>query len=369
MNWNGTSVSGGVVSPSGSAQSNPLGNATTSGADGNDGPACPVPDDVSPDEMQGDDYPDSALPVGLPSECKQKRDVLRLRTVSNCSPTLISSGSTFTSTFVCNEDTVTARDEICDPASSTAASGGLLPTESAAGSSGGTAFFPKGTSTSYLTVKTANTGSAANLGARNPKPRNGEPFIVDKSYAGSGSNSSIRSRMAASAYSSNGTGSALPTISIDGLACSARLSSNISVSYPSQAVGTNVSTASVTGVISSSVPPLKKGPIGLISARTEPGSESQSHVHLTVSHGTSPAPSQYGSSTETRPHSVHLGSAVLGQRWVHEFADVPSTTPASGAEETGSAGLEQHATDAENTGGGGQSIEEAASGEEYFDQE
>ncbi|KAI7347921.1 hypothetical protein KC320_g6937 [Hortaea werneckii] len=366
LNWNGTSTDAGGASPSGSAPSNPLGNATASGADGDDGPACPVHGDVSPDEMQGDDDPDIALPVGTPSECKQKRDVLRLRAVSICSPTVISSGSTFTSTFVCNEDVVTARDEICDSSNSTAASDGSFATGNAAISAGDSAFFPNGTATSYSIIKSTNAGSAANLSARNPKPRDGGPFIVDKTYAGSGSNSSIRSRMAASAYSSNGTGSALPNISVDGPACSEPLSSNISVSYPSQAAGNNSSTDSVTGVINSSVLPLRKGPIGPISARNGPAIESQSRM---ASHGTSPAPSQDGSSPETRPHSVHLASAVLGQRWVHDFADVPSTRQASGAEETGSASLEQHATHAENTDGDEQGNGAAAFEEEYFDQE
>ncbi|KAI7261622.1 hypothetical protein KC345_g9700 [Hortaea werneckii] len=369
LNWNGTSSNGGGVSPSGSAPSNPLGNATTSGADGDDGPSCPVHGDVSPDEIQGDDDPDSALPVGIPSECKQKRDTLRLRTVSNCSPTVISSGSTFTSTIVCNEDVVTARDQVCDPSSSTAASSRSLPTGSAAGSSGGAAFFPNSTSISYPIVKTANTGSAANLGARDLKPRDGGPFIVDKSYAGSGSNSSIRSRMAASAYSSIGTGSALPNISIDGPACSARLPSNISISYPSQAVGTNVSTASGTGVISSSVPPLRKGPTGPMSARDEAGSETQSHIRMVVSRGTSSALAQEGSSAEKGPHSVHLGSAVLGQRWAHEFADVPSTMHAAGAQETGSVASKQHATDAKDMGERDQGTEEGDFKEEDLDLE
>ncbi|KAI7014852.1 hypothetical protein KC366_g6588 [Hortaea werneckii] len=366
LNWNGTSTDAGGASPSGSAPSNPLGNATTSDANEGDGPACPLHGDVSPDEMQGDDDPDSALPVGIPSECKQKRDILRLRTVSNCSPTVISSGSTFTSTIVCNEDVITAKDEICDSSNSTAASGDPFATGSAAGSAGASAFFPNDTSTSYPIVKTANNGSAANLGARSPKPRDGGPFIVDKSYAGSGSNSSIRSRMAASAYPSIGTGSALPTISIDGPACSSRLLSNISVSYPSQAIGDSSSTASVTGVISSSVPPLRDGLHGPITARNGPAIQSQSRMAL---HGTSSALSQESSSAKKGPHSVHLGSAVLGQRWAHEFADVAPSTQVAGAEETGSAGLEQHATDAENTGGGEQGIRAAAFEEKYFDQE
>ncbi|KAI7081327.1 hypothetical protein KC356_g9191 [Hortaea werneckii] len=212
LNWNGTSSSGGGVSPSGSAPSVPLGNGTTSDTNGNDNPACPVHGDVSPDEMQGDDDPDSALPVGIPSECKQKRHILRLRTVSNCSPTVISSGSTFTSTIVCNEDVVTARDEICDPSRSTSVSGGSFAAGSAAGSEVGSAFFPNGTATSDPIMQTANAGSTANLGARNPRPRDGGPFVVDKSYAGSGSNSSVRSRMAGTAYSGIGTDTALPTI-------------------------------------------------------------------------------------------------------------------------------------------------------------
>ncbi|KAI7510744.1 hypothetical protein KC347_g4064 [Hortaea werneckii] len=190
LNWNSTSSSGGGVSPSGSAPSVPLGNRTTSDTNGNDNPACPVHGDVSPDEMQGDDDPDSALPVGIPSECKHKRDILRVRTVSNCSPTVISSGSTFTSTIVCNEDVVTARDEICDPSRPTAASGGSFATGSATGSAGGSIFFPNGTGAFDRGSKTVNAASAANLGARNPRPRDGGPFIVDKSYAGSGSNSS-----------------------------------------------------------------------------------------------------------------------------------------------------------------------------------
>ncbi|KAI6877812.1 hypothetical protein KC360_g8839 [Hortaea werneckii] len=201
LNWNGTSSSGGGVSPSGSAPSVPLGNGTTSDTNGNDNPACPVHGDVSPDEMQGDDDPDSALSVGIQSECKQKRDILRVRTVSTCSPTVISSGSTFTSTIVCNEDVVTARDEICDPSRSTAASGGSFATGSATGSAGGSIFFPNGTATSDPIMETANASLAANHGARKPRPRDGGPFIVDKSYAGSGSNSSVRSRMAGTAYS------------------------------------------------------------------------------------------------------------------------------------------------------------------------
>ncbi|KAI7181959.1 hypothetical protein KC363_g8974 [Hortaea werneckii] len=191
LNWNGTSSSGGGVSPSGSAPWVPLGNGTTSDTNGNDNPACPVHGDVSPDEMQGDDDPDSALSVGIQSECKQKRDILRVRTVSTCSPTVISSGSTFTSTIVCNEDVVTARDEICDPSRSTAAIGGSFATGSATGSAGGSIFFPNGTATSDPIMETANASLAANHGARKPRPRDGGPFIVDKSYAGSGSNSSI----------------------------------------------------------------------------------------------------------------------------------------------------------------------------------
>ncbi|KAI7240490.1 hypothetical protein KC330_g1235 [Hortaea werneckii] len=358
LNWNGTSASGGGALPSESAPSAPLGTGTTSGANGDDVPACPVHGDVSPDEQQGDDDPDSALPVGAPVECKQKRDILRLRTVSNCSPTVISSGSTFTSTIVCDEDVVTARDEICDPAGSTAASGGSFATGGAVGSAGGSAFFPNGTSTSDPVLKSANAGAATNLGARNPKPRDGGPFIVDKSYAGSGSNSSVRSQMAGTASFGNGTGSALPTISIDGLACSARLSSNITVSYSSNSAGTSSSTASLTGVITSSVTPLRKGPIGQISARDEPESESQSRIRLMVSHGTSPASSPHVSITKTEIHSLHLVSAVLGQRWAHEFADVPTATQAAGAEETGSAGSAQAATDSVDPNESNQGIEE-----------
>ncbi|KAI7209044.1 hypothetical protein KC343_g3214 [Hortaea werneckii] len=371
LNWNGTSTDAGGASPSGSAPSNPLGNATTSGADGDEGPACPVHGDVSPDEMQGDDDPDIALPVGTLSECKQKRDVLRLRAVSICSPTVISSGSTFTSTFVCNEDVVTARDEVCDSSNSTAASGGSFATGNAASSPEGSPFFPNDTATSDSIIKSTNAGSAANLSARNPKPRDGGPFIVDKTYAGSGSNSSIRSRMAASAYSSNGTGSPLPNISIDGPACSEPLSSNISVSYPSQAAGNNFSTDSVTGIINSSVLPLRKGPIGPISARTELGSDIESHIRSLVSPGASSALSQDGSSAEKGSHSVHLGSAVLGQRWAHEFADVSSTTQIAGAEETRSASFEQDATsggkDAVGTDEGDQDIEERDYPEEDSD--
>lgn len=369
LNWNGTSASGGGALPSGSAPSVPLGTGTTSGTDGNDGLACPVHGDVSPDEMQGDDDPDSALPVGSPAECKQKRDVLRLRTVSNCSPTVVSSGSTFTSTIVCNEDVVSARDEICDPAASTAASGASFATGGAVGSAGGSALFPNGTATSDPIVKTANAGAATNLGARNPKPRDGGPFIVDKSFAGSGSNSSIRSQMAGTAYSGIGKGSALPMISIDGPACSPRLSSNIIVSYSSNSTGTSSSTAGVTGGITSSVPPLREGPIGPISARGGPESESQSRIRLMVSHGTSPASSPHVSITKTEIHSLHLGSAVLGQRWAHEFAGVPATTQASGAEDTGSAGSGQVATDSEDADGDNQGIEEEALEGEDFDME
>ncbi|KAI7459727.1 hypothetical protein KC357_g9128 [Hortaea werneckii] len=369
LNWNGTSSSGGGVSPSDSVPSVPLGNSTTSGANGNDNPACPVHGDVSPDEMQGDDDPDSALSVGVSSECKQKRDILRVRTVSNCSPTVISSGSTFTSTIVCNEDVVTARDEICDPSHSTSVSGGSFATGSAAGSEVGSAFFSNGTVASDPIMKTANAGSTANLGARNPRPRDGGPFIVDKSYAGSGSNSSVRSRMAGTAYSGIGIHTALPAINIDGQACSARLSSNITVSNSSKPVGNNSSIASVTGVISSSLPPLRKGPIGPISARDEPGTGSQSHIRLLVSHSTSSALSQDSGGTETISRPVHLGSAVLGQRWAHEFADVPSTTQAAGAEETRSVGSKQLATDVEDTGEDHPSIMETAFGKEYFDQD
>ncbi|KAI7549620.1 hypothetical protein KC331_g3691 [Hortaea werneckii] len=354
LNWNGTSASSGGALPSGSAPSVPLGNGTTSGTDGNDGPACPVHGDVSPDEMQGDDDPDSALPVGAPVECKQKRDILRLRTVSNCSPTVVSSGSTLTSTIMCNEDVVTARDEICDPAGSAAASGGSFAPEGAVGSAGGTAFFPNGTATLDPVVKTANAGSTTSLGARNPKPRDGGPFIVDKSFAGSGSNSSVRSQMAGTASLGTGTGSALPTISIDGPACSTRLSSNITVSY---SAGTISSTASVTGVISSSVAPMSNGQLW---ARDEPESESQSRIRLMVSHGTSPAFSLHVSITKTEIHSLHLGSAVLGQRWAHEFADVPATTQTAGAEETESAGSVKDATDPEDEDRDDQSIEEAS---------
>ncbi|KAI7305451.1 hypothetical protein KC315_g14666 [Hortaea werneckii] len=369
LTWNGPSSSGGGVSPSGSAPSVPLGNGTTSDTNGNDNPACPVHGDVSPDEMQGDDDPDSALSVGVSSECKQKRDILRVRTVSNCSPTVISSGSTFTSTIVCNEDVVTARDEICDPSHSTSVSGGSFATGSAAGSEVGSAFFSNGTVASDPIMKTANAGSTANLGARNPRPRDGGPFIVDKSYAGSGSNSSVRSRMAGTAYSGIGTDTALPTINIDGPACSARLWSNITVSNSSKPVGNNSSIASVTGVISSSLPPLRNGPIGPISARDEPGTGSQSHIRLLVSHSTSSALSQDSGGTETISRPVHLGSAVLGQRWAHEFADVPSTTQAAGAEETRSVGSKQLATDVEDTGEDHPSIMETAFGKEYFDQD
>ncbi|KAI7198397.1 hypothetical protein KC316_g4482 [Hortaea werneckii] len=364
LNWNGTSASGGSALPSGSAPSAPLGTGTTSGTDGNDGPSCPVHGDVSPDEMQGDDDPDSALPVGAPVECKKKRDILRLRTVSNCSPTVISSGSTFTSTIMCNEDLVTARDEICDPAGSTTESGGALATGGAVGSAGGTAFFPNGTATSDPIVKTANAGSTTSLGARNPKPRDGGPFIVDKAFAGSGSNSSVRSQMARTASLGTGTGSALPTISIDGPACSARLSSNITVSYSSESVGTSSSTASVTGAVSSSVASVSTGPLW---ARDEPASESQSLIRLMVSHGTSPASSPHVSITKTEIHSLLLGSAVLGQRWAHEFADVPATTQAAGAEDTGNAGLGQLATEPEDADRDYQSIEEEALEGEDFD--
>ncbi|KAI7151927.1 hypothetical protein KC349_g9252 [Hortaea werneckii] len=314
LNWNGTSASGGGALPSGSAPSVPSGTGTTSDAGGDDDPACPVHGDVSPDEQQGDEDPDSALSVGAPVECKQKRDILRLRTVSNCSPTVISSGSTFTSTIMCNEDVVTARDEICDPAGSTTASVGALATGGAVGSAGGTAFFPNGTATSDPIVKTANAGAATNLGARNPKPRDGGPFIVDKSYAGSGSNSSVRSQMAGTAYSGIGRGSALPMISIDGPACSARLSSNITVSYSSDSAGTGSSTASVTGVISSSVASVTPGPLW---ARYEP-------------------------------------------------ENVPATTQGSGADETESAGSEEHATDSEDADGPNQGVgEEALEGEDF----
>ncbi|KAI7492971.1 hypothetical protein KC367_g8890 [Hortaea werneckii] len=306
LDWNGTSSSGGGVSPSGSAPSVPLGNGTTSDTNGNDNPACPVHGDVSPDEMQGDDNPDSALSTGIQSECKQKRDILRVRTVSNCSPTVISSGSTFTSTIVCNEDVVTARDEICDPSHSTSVSGGSFATGSAAGSEVGSAFFSNGTVASDPIMKTANAGSTANLGARNPRPRDGGPFIVDKS---------------------------------------------------------------VTGINSSSMPPLRKGPIGPISARDEPGSGIQSHIRLMVSHSTSSALSQDRGGTETRPRPVHLGSAELGQRWTHEFADVPPLTQVSSAGETGSVGSKQLATDVEDTGEDHPGITEAAFGEKYFDQE
>ncbi|KAI7320329.1 hypothetical protein KC315_g9487 [Hortaea werneckii] len=369
LNWNGTSANGSSILPSGSAPSAPLGTGTTSGAGGDDGPACPVHGDVSPDEMQGDDDPDSALPVGVPVECKHKRDILRLRTVSNCSPTVTSSGSTFTSTSVCDEDVVTARDEICDPAASTVASGGPFATGGVVGSAGGSAFFPNGTATSDPIVKTANAGEATNLGARNPKPRDGGPFVVDKSYAGSGSNSSVRSQMAGSAYSGTSTGSTLPTISIDGPACSARLSSNITVSYSSNSAGVSPSTASVTGVITSSVPPLRQGPIGPVSARDEPESESQSRIRLMVSHGTSPASSPHVSITRTELHSLRLGSTVLGQRWAHEFADVPATTQAAGAEETESAGSGKHTTDPEDADGQNEGIEEEALEGEDFDLE
>ncbi|KAI7347605.1 hypothetical protein KC354_g13894 [Hortaea werneckii] len=363
LNWNGTSTNGSSILPSGSAPSAPLGTGTTSGAGGDDGPACPVHGDVSPDEMQGDDDPDSAVPVGAPVECKQKRDILRLRTVSNCSPTVISSGSTFTSTIVCDEDVVTARDEICDSGGSTAPSGGSFATGGAVGSAGGPAFFPNGTATSDPIVKTANAGAATNLGARNPKPRDGGPFVVDKSYAGSGSNSSVRSQMAGSAYSGTSTGSALPTISIDGPACSARLSSNITVSYSSNPAGISSSTASITGVISSSVASVSTGPLW---ARDEPASESQSLIRLLVSHRTSPASSPDVSSTKTELHSLHLGSAVLGQRWAHEFADVPAATQVAGAEETGSAGSGQVVTDPENEDGDNQRImDEALEGEDF----
>ncbi|KAI7219615.1 hypothetical protein KC333_g2849 [Hortaea werneckii] len=367
LNWNGTSANGSSTLPSGSAPSVPLGTGTTSGAGGDDGPACPVHGDVSPDEMQGDDDPDSALPVGAPVECKQKRDILRLRTVSNCSPTVISSGSTFTSTIECDEDVVTARDEICDSGGSTAPSGGSSATGGAVGSAGGTAFFPNGTATSDPIAKTANAGSTTSLGVRNPKPRDGGPFIVDKSFAGSGSNSSVRSQMAGTASLGTGTGSVLPTISIDGPACSARLSSNITVSYSSNSAGTSSSTASVTGVISSSVASVSTGPLW---ARDEPESESQSRIRLMVSsHGTSSAPSQDGSSTKTELHSLRLGAAVLGQRWAHEFADVPATTQAAGAEETETAGSGEHATDAEDAGGDNQGIEEEAVEGKDFDLE
>ncbi|KAI6809210.1 hypothetical protein KC332_g8631 [Hortaea werneckii] len=369
LNWNGTSSSGGGVSPSDSVPSVPLGNSTTSGANGNDNPACPVHGDVSPDEMQGDDNPDSALSIGIQSECKQKRHILRLRTVSNCSKTVISSGSTFTSTMVCNEDVVTARDEICDPSRSTAATGGSFATGSAASSGVGSAFFPNGTVASDPIMKTANAGSTANLGARNPRPRDGGPFVVDKSYAGSGSNSSVRSRMAGTAYSGIGIHTALPAINIDGQACSARLSSNITVSNSSKLVGNNSSIASVTGINSSSVAPLRKEPIGPISARDGPGSGRQSHIRLLASHSTSSALSQDSGGAETRSRPVHLGSAVLGQRWAHEFTDVPSTTQAAGAEETGSVGSKQLATDVEDTGEDHPGITETAFGEEYFDQE
>ncbi|KAI7672208.1 hypothetical protein KC318_g3014 [Hortaea werneckii] len=357
LNWNGTSASGGGALPSGSAPSVPLGTGTSSGADGDDGPACPVHGDVSPDEQQGDDDPDSALPAGSPVECKQKRDILRLRTVSNCSPTVISSGSTFTSTIVCDEDVFTARDEICDPVASTAASGGSFATGGAVGSAGGSAFFPNGTATSDPIVKTANAGAATSLGARNPKPRDGGPFIVDKSYAGSGSNSSVRSQMAGTAYPGIGKGSALPMISIEGPACSARLSSNITVSYSSNSAGTSSTTASVTGLISSSVATASNEPLW---ARDELASESQSHIRLMVSHRTSPASSPDVSSTETVLHSLHLGSAMLGQRWAHEFADVPATTQTAGAGETESAGSGEHAAESEDANGDNQSIEEEA---------
>ncbi|GAB1737001.1 hypothetical protein NU219Hw_g366t1 [Hortaea werneckii] len=310
LNWNGTSARGGGALPSGSAPTAPLATGTISGANGDDGPACPVLGDVSPDEMQGDDDPDSALPVGAPVECKQKRDILRLRTVSNCSPTIISSGSTFTSTIVCNEDVVTARDEICDSTASTVASGGSFATGGAIGSAGGSAFFPNGTATSDPIAKAPNASAATNLRARNPKPRDGGPFIFDKSYAGSGSNSSVRSQMAGTAYSGIGTSSALPTISIDGPACSARLSSNITVSYSSNSGGTSSSTASVTGVIASSVTPFREGPMGPISARDEP-------------------------------------------------ENVPATTQAAGAG-TASAGSGQVATGSEDADGDDQGIEEEA---------
>ncbi|KAI6813917.1 hypothetical protein KC340_g16302 [Hortaea werneckii] len=366
LNWNGTSGNSGSILPSGSAPSVPLGTGTTSGAGGDDGLACPVHGDVSPDEMQGDDDPDSALPVGAPVECKQKRDILRLRTVKNCSPTVISSGSTFTSTIVCDEDIVTARDEICDSGSSTAASGASFATGGAAGSAGGSAFFPNGTATSDPIVKTANAGVATSLGARNPKPRDGRPFVVDKSYAGSGSNSSVRSQMAGTAYSGIGKGSALPMISIDGPACSARLSSNITVSYSSNSAGTSSSTDSVTGVISSSVASVSSGPLWV---RDEPASESKSLIRLLVSHGASPASSPHVSITRTELRSLHLGSAVLGQRWAHEFADVPATTQAAGAEVTESAGSGKHTTDPENADGQNEGIEEEALEGEDFDLE